>query len=130
MDDHKDIWAEIERRAHEDTVDRTADLLAVFVAGGAEGEEARRMLAEVLGALGERGYWMTFATLMRGMGNGEDDILRHIAGCHATNRRPISEFYRAVRKSGIVPTDAAFVEALTKVDEAAEGSDGLHDSPV
>ncbi len=115
-----------EKGKPEPTPEASAGLRAFLAAGGAgTGEEDVRVLKDAVPALAGNGRWHSWAVVMRALGNNDGRILRHLTDIHRDLKRGVSEFFSAVRESGIDVDDSALVTAMLEVDEARRGHDEI-----
>jgi len=115
-----------EKGKPEPTPEARAGLRAFLSAGGAVADdEVARVLKDAIPALAVRGRWRSWAVVMRALGNNDGRILRHLTDIHRDLKRGVSEFFSAVRESGIDVDDSALVTAMLEVDEARQGHDEI-----
>lgn len=94
-------------------------LRAFLAAGGVENDaEIGAVMKDVIPVLAGYRRFHSWAILMRAMGHNDGGLLRALTDMHRDLKRGVSDFFKAVRESGIEFDDSALITAMLEVDEA------------
>ncbi|MDQ3387694.1 MAG: hypothetical protein M3475_08890 [Actinomycetota bacterium] len=85
----------------------------VLAAGGVENDaEIGAVMKDVVPVLAGYRRFHSWAILMRAMGHNDGGLLRALTDMHRDLKRGVSDFFRAVRESGIEFDDSVLITAL------------------